>query len=525
MVLENNNYSIEYFRDLSAKGEYLPIAEHAPANFNEIELLWILIDAYIILGEFYKAESLLEIWKDKLKINKDISLWYLKKGVWNLEQSRIEEAFRLFEIGLSYITSVSDPDLHTFFQIYRARCIFKQGKLIEAIDLLNIEIETLIERDNKYYLAIAFHNLGNAYHDQGDAEKSLYYYLQGLKIRETLGNNYDIAISLANVGYSYFEQGKFELAIKPLQDSLKKFEKSGSVKYIALLRINLATVYREQARYDLALQLTEQALDLFKQKYPDLQYIGWSYNNLGIIYRELGRFSTALEAFEESILYYQKLGNPQYISRALVDIAITKSSEGTLNIDSTALLSRFPSIEIKSPILEGYKNIILALIAQKRKNFGSAEELWEKNLRITGLPFNYQVLCHESLTEIALIEWMIEPSSFTKDKLDQRLNDFEKLCQQLNLFVSLYKAYLFRAKLASFQFQFAEAEEWLEKCLDASIHLPLHHNLAEKELEDLQKRRKASLKNHDQQTDKNQDYQQIRKYLKEISILINQNNY
>ena len=70
MVLEANNYSIEYFRDLYTKGKYLQLAEHAPLEFNEIELLWMLVDTNIILGEFKKAEHLLEIWKDKIQIKK-----------------------------------------------------------------------------------------------------------------------------------------------------------------------------------------------------------------------------------------------------------------------------------------------------------------------------------------------------------------------------------------------------------------------------------------------------------------------
>jgi tetratricopeptide (TPR) repeat protein len=81
---------------------------------------------------------------------------------------------------------------------------------------------------NKQQLAIAFNNIGDVLHTQGELEKSRSYYQNGLDLFEKIGNKEHIASGLHNIGKFYHLKGQFDSALDYYKKALGIVEELGN---------------------------------------------------------------------------------------------------------------------------------------------------------------------------------------------------------------------------------------------------------------------------------------------------------
>lgn len=205
---------------------------------------------------------------------------------------------------------------------------------------------------NKYYLGLAkaYKNIGNAYYDLNDLEKSsdnfqkakpYYKHLNLIReiadlnvclgINSDLGSNYEqalvyyqlaynqykgvnypqgISFVIHNIGVIYQEQEKYNKAAEYYLYELKLNKKSKSKRDIAYTYQQLYSCYKNLNAYKRA-KVYGEKFNKLAFEINDSLLIGVSYSNLGNIYEKEGKYKQALENNIKSYNYL-KLSN-QYV--------------------------------------------------------------------------------------------------------------------------------------------------------------------------------------------------------------------
>jgi signal transduction histidine kinase len=199
-------------------------------------------------------------------------------------------------------------------------------------------------------MANNFYSIGYCYLLKADFEKSLYNYLQSIKVYEKLKDSFRLSNALMSIGNVYFQSkdrkktneyyDKSEKLIVAMNDSqqLASVYDTRGIMYDQLGLFDSALVYAYKA-YHIARLLNDQdfAMNIlsniglnYKHQFKTLQAlncfdsvlthyrktdapadrIGALYNNIAATQAQAGNYVQALEAFEKSIAYAKQTGSP-----------------------------------------------------------------------------------------------------------------------------------------------------------------------------------------------------------------------
>ena len=192
--------------------------------------------------------------------------------------------------------------------------LLKIGQFTKADEFYNVLLEQASNVNEK---SLYNNQLGLVHLDQGDYEKALFYFKQGLKIRqETLPLNHPhLAISYNNIGLVYDKMGEYKKALgyyrKDLEISRKCFPSNHPS--LATLYNNIGLVNSNMEEYEMALSCYEQALEIREEilpsNHPDLANV---YNNIGLVYDQLKKYEKALLFHEKALKIREKALPPNH---------------------------------------------------------------------------------------------------------------------------------------------------------------------------------------------------------------------
>ncbi len=397
---------------------------------------------------------------------------------------------------------------------------WKIGKVTKTLEYLQHSLTLSEQLGNDVDKAYALNYIGNTYWQKGELNRTLDYFLQSLALREKVGNKQEIAASLNNIAVVYSHRGELDLALDYLHKSLILREKIGNKQDIAISLNNFGLIYRIKGKLDIALDHLQQSLAYFKEV-SNKQHIATTLINIGSIYADKSELNQALDYYHQSLVLYEVIGNKLHIAMSLMVIAKVLAEQGKLTSESE-VVTQFPPPPYETPIIEAYQQIINALIAQQEGNMGIALKAWQAAVAIKDLDFEYQLICHEALTEITFLEWRRTSSSTTYSLLHKNLNDWENVCKKNNLIPSLCKVLLIRAKLAMASFQLPEAELLLNQALmnAEKSGLSIHADLAQKEISYLRSQSEniENLEGYAKQHFEQIQIDELNSFLKDLSI-------
>lgn len=237
--------------------------------------------------------------------------------------------------------------------------LLKIGQFSKAEELYNVLLEQTSNVNEK---SLYNNQLGLVHLDGGNYKKALFYFKQGLKIRqETLPSNHPhLAISYNNIGLVYDSMGEYKKALtyyrQDLEISMKCFPPNHPS--LATLFNNMGLANYNMEEYENAFFCYEKSLEIREEilpsNHPDLATL---YNNIGLVHDKM-------EEYEKALLYHEK----------------------AVQIREKALPPNHPDIGLS------YKNTGLVY-----KNMGEYEKallFYEKDLQIsqTSLPSNHPQL-------------------------------------------------------------------------------------------------------------------------------------
>ncbi|HOP03256.1 MAG TPA: tetratricopeptide repeat protein [Tenuifilaceae bacterium] len=89
----------------------------------------------------------------------------------------------------------------------------------------------------------SFNNIGMIHESLGNFTQSVDYYNKSIDLSKEIGDNFGVARGYNNIGISYANQGKVHLAIANYARAADAFEKSGNKYYKAVTHNNIGTYY------------------------------------------------------------------------------------------------------------------------------------------------------------------------------------------------------------------------------------------------------------------------------------------
>jgi tetratricopeptide (TPR) repeat protein len=241
------------------------------------------------------------------------------------EINKMDNNDSLYQVDLK-LTADDDQQLRTLTERIReevvgakgwqrlGQLLVKLGQFDKAEELYNVILEQTSDEGRK---ASCYNNLGYIKDDQGDYQKAIKYYEQGLAIEEkTLSpDDSSLATSYGNIGLVYRNMGDYTKAVSFLQKDIGIREKTLSPDdpSLATSYNNIGLVYKNMGEYSKALSFYEKALEIYQKTLPpNHPHLATSYTNIGGVYINIGEYSKALSFFEKTREIFEKTLPPNH---------------------------------------------------------------------------------------------------------------------------------------------------------------------------------------------------------------------
>ncbi|MHA1983904.1 MAG: hypothetical protein ACW967_06085 [Candidatus Hodarchaeales archaeon] len=155
---------------------------------------------------------------------------------------------------------------------------------------------------------------------------------------------------------------------------------------------------------------------------------------------------------------------------------------------SSEIIKSVDSVPPKGPLMKTLKNIDKAKQAELQENWGQALKFWNKAKNISNLELYMRIFCIGESLRCEFKIWSSDPGILTQKSIINKIDEWQKLCEENRLFDSFCEANILRAKIELNNYRFEEAEMWLLRSLEISeLHeLSYYKGLLEKELSELQ---------------------------------------
>ncbi|CAF4147251.1 unnamed protein product [Adineta steineri] len=295
------------------KDAFLCFAESASIAPNKVGILFIMsIDPCIKSAPFasIKGES---YFKEEDEILFSMHTVFRVNTI-----KQIDNKNKLYQVELQ-LTSDDDQQLRLLTNRIREETggtgwqrlgtlLIQIGQFNKAEELYNILFEQTIDDDEKIFY---YNQLGVVHWNQGDYEKAIWYYEEGLKIyQKTLRSNHPaVAISYNNIGMVYGDMGEYSKALSYFEKALEIMQKTLPSNHpaMAISYNNIGMVYGNMGEYSKALSYFEKALEIREKtlpaNHPDL---ATSYNSIGSVFNSMGEYSKAVSYYKKEVEMYQK---------------------------------------------------------------------------------------------------------------------------------------------------------------------------------------------------------------------------
>jgi tetratricopeptide (TPR) repeat protein len=322
---------------------------------------------------------------------------------------QIDKNNPLYQVDLT-LTSDDDPQLRILTERIReetsdstgwkrlGRLLLKLSQFDKAEELYTALLGQAFHEDEK---ALYYNNLGYVKDDQGDYEKSIWYYEKGLEIcQKALPPSHpSLATSYNNIGGVYIHMGEYSKALTFLEKALEIDQIIIPPNHpdLATSYNNIGAVYIHMGEYSKALSFLEKAFKIkqktLPQNHPDL---ATSYNIIGMVYNNMGEYSKALSFLEKALEIKQKTLPPNHpdLATSYNNIGMLCNSMGeyskTLPLYEKALEINQKTLPPNHPSLATSYNDIGGVYADMGE-YWKALSFYEKALEIyqKTLPPNY----------------------------------------------------------------------------------------------------------------------------------------
>ncbi|CAF1385735.1 unnamed protein product [Adineta steineri] len=286
----------------------LGFAQIASTEPNKIGILFIMSINPCIKSTLFASIKELSHYKDE---NEVLFSMHTVFRVGEIKQ--IDSNDQLYEVELQ-LTSDEDQQLRILTDRIRedtsgtgwqrlGDLLCKIGQLNKAEELYNVLVEQASDEGEKAHY---YHQLAFVHCNQGDYEKAISYYEQGLSITEkTLPSNHPkFAYAYNNIASVYSSMREYSKALSYYESALEIFQKTLPLNHsdLAISYNNIGNIYVKMGEYSKALSFYKKALEIGEITLllnPFL--LAALYSNIGGVYDSMGEYLKALSYYEKAL--------------------------------------------------------------------------------------------------------------------------------------------------------------------------------------------------------------------------------
>ncbi len=172
-----------------------------------------------------------------------------------------------------------------------------------------------------------FYALGDQYRSTLP-DTGLYYYLEALKVAESINAKKYIAQCLIAVGANLGTKESFDNAIEYFERALKISEEIGDEEKISTIYLNIGHIDHDKGLYDKAIEDYTKSLET-AEKINFKIGMSRSCNSLGIVYYDQGSYEKSIESYLKALKIYEELGEKRDMAAAYNNIGLVHYAQGT----------------------------------------------------------------------------------------------------------------------------------------------------------------------------------------------------
>lgn len=238
--------------------------------------------------------------------------WQLRRNDRDKSINLCREAYELSE-SINYQNGLSESLLCLSYNDIHL------GNYSEAIEKSYKALEILETLDNPLWKMKAINSLGFTYGLLGKNDKSLEFFLKGLKIADSANNQEMMVIFLNNIGELYKNcMGMYDDALGYFIEALKISTRDADTSNGFLLN-SIGDTYLKLKDPQKALKYCNMGLNNSK-KNNDRLTEAQCYKNLARIYKEMNDTDGTIENCNKSLLLYQRINNKQGEAEVLTEL-------------------------------------------------------------------------------------------------------------------------------------------------------------------------------------------------------------
>ncbi len=301
--------------------------------------------------------------------------------------------------------------------------------------------------NHKRYLGKVNNNLGNLYLLKGNFGAASGYYLEALKISESIKDDTAIAKCYNNIGKLYYQRKNHKEAMNYYLKSLAINQKLHLDEEMCTNYIHIGIISNSEKKYNEAIQNYQKALAI-QIRTGNKKNIAATYSNLAVTYYHMNKLELSIESAKNAIAEAEIAGNKKYLSVAYSNLAGLYTTTKMYN-EANASYNK----AIKYAMEAGHNEFInttyrnLAALYSEQKDFQKAYQYARTALKVEDSI--YQINNTRQTNELmAKYESEQKESIINSLKKDNVLSE-EQLKQERN-----FKIYLsvFSVLIASFAF-------------------------------------------------------------------------
>ncbi len=184
--------------------------------------------------------------------------------------------------------------------------------------LKSLELAKLKKNPNQ--IARAYINIGVCYDGNGDFNMALNNYLSAIEPAKAGGNVQYLASAYGNIGSAYINLNLPAKAIDYLQKALAIYESQNEPADIASVLNNLAAVNNALKKYSESAQNSIHCIGIARE-IKDIELEAYGYLYLGVSYQGLSKYSIAEENFLRAKQYMESVNNTAYTMQVYAKLA------------------------------------------------------------------------------------------------------------------------------------------------------------------------------------------------------------
>lgn len=288
-----------------------------------------------------------------------LQIW---RGMILVRRGQLHEGLAAYEAGIASVGN-RDAVIQDLSKAYNLAGIIyrRQGRLAEAMSVLQANIEQCQAANYLPGLARAYSNLGSIYQDLGRWDEVLQYNLQSAELSSRTGDVRQQASVAIDMGEIYRERGQLDQAIQAYADAQQIGEQFAFSEITGMALINQGAIYLKQDKLTETERCLQAGRNIFYQHGIELYWsevfryfaglylkqgelrtalntaldalqwatdqdeqleIGLTHRILGQIYHSLGQLEDAKSELEKSLIILEQQNRPYEIGLTLLEMAL-----------------------------------------------------------------------------------------------------------------------------------------------------------------------------------------------------------